>query len=86
MFFQCAFARNQVDAPGRSLLPAAMKQLQMSPRAYAPSKGIRHILKLARTIADLAGGDAIQMAHPSHSQDRPGGRDPLSAKKTALIL
>lgn len=36
---------------------AAMSQLQLSARAY------HHILKLARTIADLAGSDEIQSAH-----------------------
>jgi magnesium chelatase family protein len=34
-----------------------MSQLQLSVRAY------HRILKLARTIADLAGSDAIQQAH-----------------------
>ncbi len=48
-----------VDDAGRSLLRAAMQQLHMSARAY------HRILKLARTIADLAGSDEIQTAHPS---------------------
>jgi magnesium chelatase family protein len=47
----------QVDGAGRSLLRAAMKQLQMSARAY------HRILKLARTIADLADSEEIQTAH-----------------------
>jgi hypothetical protein len=38
-----------VDETGRSLLKAAMSQLHLSVRAY------HRILKLARTIADLAG-------------------------------
>lgn len=36
---------------------AAMTQLNLSARAY------HRILKLARTIADLAGSDEIQSAH-----------------------
>jgi len=38
-----------VDQAGRGLLKTAMTQLHLSPRAY------HRILKLARTIADLAG-------------------------------
>jgi magnesium chelatase family protein len=56
----------QVDEAGRSLLRAAMKQLQMSARAY------HRILKLARTIADLAGSEGIQTAHLAEAiQYRP---------------
>jgi magnesium chelatase family protein len=56
----------QVDEAGRSLLRAAMKQLQMSARAY------HRILKLARTIADLAGTEEIQTAHLAEAiQYRP---------------
>jgi magnesium chelatase family protein len=47
----------QVHEEGRSLLRAAMKQLQMSVRAY------HRILMLPRTIADLAGSEDIQTAH-----------------------
>jgi magnesium chelatase family protein len=46
-----------VDDAGRSLLKAAMQQLQMSARAY------HRILKLARTMADLAGSEPIQVVH-----------------------
>jgi magnesium chelatase family protein len=46
-----------LDEAGRSLLRAAMQQLQMTARAY------HRILKLARTIADLAGSDRIQTVH-----------------------
>jgi magnesium chelatase family protein len=50
----------------KSLLRAAMKQLHMSARAY------HRILKLARTIADLAGSDEIQTAHLAEAiQYRP---------------
>ena len=42
---------------GQSLMRAAMSQLNLSARAYHP------ILKLSRTIADLAGCDEIQSAH-----------------------
>jgi magnesium chelatase family protein len=56
----------QIDDTGRSLLRAAMQQLHMSARAY------HRILKLARTIADLAGSDGIQTAHLAEAiQYRP---------------
>ncbi len=42
---------------GQQLVKAAMTQLQLSARAY------HRILKLARTIADLAGEDSIQSSH-----------------------
>ena len=45
------------DAPGAALLAHAMARLSLSARAY------HRILKVARTIADLAGADAIAAAH-----------------------
>ena len=42
---------------GQHLMRAAMSQLNLSARAY------HRILKLARTIADLAGSEEIQSAH-----------------------
>jgi len=55
-----------LDDAGRGLLKAAMQQLQMSARAY------HRILKLARTIADLAGSDRIQTVHLAEAiQYRP---------------
>ncbi len=55
-----------LDEAGRSLLRAAMQQLQMSARAF------HRILKLARTIADLAGSDKIETAHLAEAiQYRP---------------
>ncbi|MEP7136573.1 MAG: ATP-binding protein [Chloroflexota bacterium] len=42
---------------GQSLMRAAMTQLNLSAHAY------HRILKLARTIADLAGSEEIQSAH-----------------------
>ena len=55
-----------VDDAGRNLLRAAMQQLQMSARAY------HRILKLARTIADLAGSDTVQTVHLAEAiQYRP---------------
>ena len=51
---------------GQSLMRAAMSQLNLSARAY------HRILKLARTIADLAGGEEIQSAHLAEAlQYRP---------------
>jgi len=55
-----------LDEAGRSLLRAAMQQLQMTARAY------HRILKLGRTIADLAGSDRIQTVHLAEAiQYRP---------------
>jgi len=51
---------------GRHLMRAAMTQLNLSARAY------HRILKLALTIADLAGSEDIQSAHLAEAlQYRP---------------
>ncbi len=56
----------QVDEGGRNLIKAAMQQLHLSARAY------HRVLKLARTIADLAGSEQIQTAHIAEAiQYRP---------------
>ena len=47
----------QLQAEGQSLMRSAMSQLNLSARAY------HRILKLSRTIADLAGSEEIQSAH-----------------------
>jgi len=55
-----------LDDAGKGLLRAAMQQLHLSARAY------HRILKLARTIADLAGADRIETAHLAEAiQYRP---------------
>jgi magnesium chelatase family protein len=55
-----------LDETSRSLMKTAMSQLQLSARAY------HRILKLARTIADLAGSDAIGPSHLAEAlQYRP---------------
>ena len=59
-----------VDDAGRNLLRAAMQQrpegTRMSARAY------HRILKLARTIADLAGSETVQTVHLAEAiQYRP---------------
>lgn len=46
-----------LQAEGQSLMRAAMGQMNLSARDY------HRILKLARTIADLAGNENIQSAH-----------------------
>jgi magnesium chelatase family protein len=55
-----------LDEAGLALLRAAMQQLQMTARAY------HRILKLGRTIADLAGSERIQTVHLAEAiQYRP---------------
>jgi magnesium chelatase family protein len=50
----------------QSLMRAAMTQLNLSTRAY------HRVLKLARTIADLAGNEAIAAVHLAEAlQYRP---------------
>ena len=46
-----------LDAAGRSLMEQAMQRLGLSARAY------HRVLKVARTIADLAGAESITAAH-----------------------
>jgi magnesium chelatase family protein len=56
----------QLDDTGRSLMRTAMSQLQLSARAY------HRVLKLARTIADLAGSGDIAPEHLAEAlQYRP---------------
>jgi magnesium chelatase family protein len=56
----------ELDAAGQSLIKAAMRQLHLSARAY------HRILKLSRTIADLAGSERIEAAHLAEAvQYRP---------------
>ncbi len=56
----------KLDATGQSLMRAAMQQLQLSARAF------HRVLKIARTIADLAGCAEIQPAHLAEAiQYRP---------------
>jgi magnesium chelatase family protein len=47
----------QVEDSAKGLLQAAMHQLALSAR------GFHHVLKVARTIADLAGSETIGIAH-----------------------
>jgi magnesium chelatase family protein len=56
----------ELDETSRNLIRSAMHQLQLSARAY------HRILKLARTIADLAGSEHIQPVHLAEAlQYRP---------------
>jgi magnesium chelatase family protein len=59
-----------LDDTGRSLMKTAMNQLQLSARAY------HRVLKLARTIADLAGSETILPTHLAEAlQYRPRMND-----------
>ena len=56
----------KLDEAGNALIRTAMAQLQLSARAF------HRVLKLARTIADLAGSEVIQPAHLAEAiQYRP---------------
>src|SRR3989440_7569007 len=57
-----------VEPAAEKLMKAAMQQLHLSARAY------HRVLKLARTIADLAGSERIAAHHVAEAvQDRPRG-------------
>ncbi len=53
----------KLDEAGESLIRAAMGQMNLSARGY------HRVLKLARTIADLAGCDQIQAAHLAEARN-----------------
>ena len=58
----------ELDESGQMLIKAAVSQLQLSARTY------HRILKLSRTIADLAGEESIQSTHLVEAlQYRPKG-------------
>ena len=48
---------SKIDVAGQTLLKRAMEKLGLSARAYD------RILKVSRTIADLAGGEEIKLEH-----------------------
>lgn len=58
----------RIDGGGKSLMQAAVRQMDLSARAY------HRTLKLARTIADLAGAEEIDTPHLAEAlQYRPRG-------------
>jgi magnesium chelatase family protein len=55
-----------LDESGQALMQSAMNQMQLSARGY------HRVLKLARTIADLAGSESVQTSHLAEAlQYRP---------------
>ncbi|MDY6866809.1 MAG: hypothetical protein SVT56_02725 [Chloroflexota bacterium] len=55
-----------LEKPCQLLMKTAMRQLRLTARAY------HRVLKLSRTIADLAGSDAITQVHLAEAlQYRP---------------
>jgi magnesium chelatase family protein len=59
----------RIDGSSQALLKAAMNQMHLSARAY------HRVLKLARSIADLAGSERIETHHLAEAiQYRPRGR------------
>lgn len=57
------------EPAAQSLVKPAMSQMHLSAR------GLHRVLKLARTIADLAGAESITAAHVAEAiQYRPTGR------------
>jgi magnesium chelatase family protein len=60
----------RLDSTGEQLMRAAVRQLSLSARGY------HRVLKLSRTIADLAGSDQILSEHVAESlQYRPRQTD-----------
>ena len=56
----------QLDKPSLAMIRMAVERMGLSARAY------HRILKLSRTIADLAGSEAVQQAHLAEAlQYRP---------------
>jgi len=56
----------ELDETGKNLMRAAVQQMNLSARAY------HRVLKLARTIADLAGCEGVQQSHLAEAlQYRP---------------
>jgi magnesium chelatase family protein len=72
-----------LDPAGRALLEAATEKLGLSPRA------LEHVLRVARTIADLAGAGPCRAAHLAEaiqyrSLDVIPSRDTTSGKRRVL--
>jgi magnesium chelatase family protein len=66
-----------LDSAGQALIKAAMRQLNLSARGY------HRVLKLARTIADLAGAKGIEAVHLAEALQYRAREGVLARRATA---
>jgi len=69
-----------IDPRGRRLLEAASERLGLSARAYT------RILRVARTIADLAGEEEITTSHLGGGDPVPKPRPAYGVNRPGILL